>query len=155
MVSGALRPDDFIDLIEYLEHVLVRLLQSKFFGDLVQWQVYVTLQVADSLQALVEVEGVFLTDSEQEGDAAAGKVLSQRRRHCLLDFLPQLKQFVVADHDINEEVQVGEFRDLRLRAFVLLALFEKPDDHVLCLEAAVHLVLELAVVDECAHDLQN
>ena len=71
MVEGRGGRGHILDLVEDFEHVLVGLLQSQLFGNLVQREVDVALERADLLEALVEIEGVFLANLEEEGDLAA------------------------------------------------------------------------------------
>ena len=71
MVEGRGGRGHVLDLVEDFKHVLVGLLQSQLFGNLVQRQVDVALERADLLEALVEIEGVFLANLEEEGDLAA------------------------------------------------------------------------------------
>ena len=152
--------------VEDLQHVLVRLFQTQFLGDLVQWQVDFALQVSDQIKAPVEVESVLLADLEQELDHSAFEITRSTTtlKRCRFDLVSQLEQLLVPNHDVDEQVQVSHvvlsaplwlcYCAIFHSCHLLLAL-EILFNHALSLEAPVLSILELAVVHECPHYLSD
>ena len=103
---------------------------------------------------MIEIKSVLLTDSEQEWDVAACKVLRNGLGHCLFNLFSQLKKLAITNHDVDKEIQVRKLRHRALRS-TLLSFLEKFIDHVLCLKSTIHSVFKLTIVNESAHNLQD
>ena len=87
----------------------MRLFQSKLFSDLIQWEIYLTLQVSDLVQAPIEVKAVLLADFEQELDHPSLEEANSTtlRRGCL-DLVSKLEELLVSDHNVCEQIQVSQ-----------------------------------------------
>ena len=73
----------------------------------------------------------------------------------MLNFLSQLKEFAVSDHNVDKEVQVSMFRDGLILSLIVSSFLKVLVDHVLSLETPIALLLELTVLHEGSDDLQD
>ena len=73
----------------------------------------------------------------------------------MLDFLSQLKEFAVSDHNVDKEVQVSMLRDCLILSLIVSSFLKVLVDHVLSLETPIALLLELTVFHEGSDDLQD
>jgi hypothetical protein len=120
-------------LVEDSEHVLVRLLETKLFSNLVEMQVDLAFLLPNPLKASIEVKPVALADLEQKLDSSI-VLLAQSGLFLLLETLSQLKQLVVSDQNVDAQIQLRKVVFIvtcffRLASLELSPLLEKPCNH--------------------------
>ena len=85
-------------------------------------------------------------------------------RRTILDLLTKLYEFTVAYDHIDEQIEICKLRDASLFAFIptlttllvsQFSLLKEAMYHILSLKPSVHLLLELTVVNEGPHYLQD